>query len=274
METGGCLDLLEASWARLGRRTKVWVSTLGIIGLGLVFGACALGMGWSLKAILDKREKTTFNSGEGPNQTTPHQTVFGNTTGYYPNNGSSLYQIQGKKSAIAEKIPPPCSIEESHLQRHLKEECESWYEARGAEVTIQCEKYACTPSGGTNLSSSKLTTTSMMFILMLVTPNTATRTALGVITLATAASATDAIDACQRRIFMEKIRGLEDRLKEALDTVASQAVVHQSSTKKNMQEMTVMLACCLLINSMLIISIKMTILILRLLKALVQMTLL
>ena len=83
---------------------------------------------------------------------------------------------------------------------------------------------------------------------------------------------------------MEKIRGLEDRLKEALDTVASQAVVHQSSTKKtkplegrilvNLQEMTVMLACCLLINSMIIISIKMTILIMKLLKALVQMTLL
>ena len=120
METGGCLDLLEASWARLGRRTKVWISTLGIIGLGLVFGACALGMGWSLKAILDKQEKTTFDSGGGPNQTTPHQTVFDNATGYNPNNGSSLHQIQERRAQLLKEFHHPAQWKNPTFKGILK----------------------------------------------------------------------------------------------------------------------------------------------------------
>ena len=67
-----------------------------------------------------------------------------------------------------------------------------------------------------------------LFLMMLATPDTAMRATLGAIGLATIASATDAMEVCQRRIFIEKIRRLEDRLKEAMDTVANQAVIQQS----------------------------------------------
>ena len=175
-------------------------------------------------------------------------------------------------------------MEESRLQEHLKKECKTWYKTQGTTDTVQCNKYACTPNSGTNLSSSKLTSTAMFFMMMWATPDTALRSAIAAIGLATVVSAGDDMEVCQRRIFLERIRGLEARLKEAMDTVANQAVTQQSSTRRekirepqvtvNMQDLAVQVALYLIINCMVIISLKITVFIIKLVKSVIQIVLL